>query len=115
VFPGLFDELLSVNLFWYISFRMAAATLSAFLFALWWGGPTIRWLKRHRVGEQTAKTDSADLAEATVSKQDTPTMGGTIRVGLAPRDGLGANVTVDCRHECQRCLNWSAGLVSDHT
>lgn len=81
MFPGLFDELLSVNLFRYISFRMAAATLSAFLFALWWGGPTIRWLKRHRVGEQTAKTDSRDLAEATVSKQDTPTMGGSFLVG----------------------------------
>ena len=81
MFPGVFAEILEVNLFRYISFRMIAATLSAFAFALWWGGPAIRWLKRHRVGEQTSKTDSEDLAAATVSKQDTPTMGGSFLVG----------------------------------
>ena len=79
--PGVFDQFLEVNLFRYISFRMIAATLSAFAFALWWGGPMIRWLKRHRVSEQTDKTDSADLAVATESKRDTPTMGGSFLVG----------------------------------
>jgi phospho-N-acetylmuramoyl-pentapeptide-transferase len=81
VFPVIFDELLEVNLFRYISFRMAAATLSAFVFALWWGRPVIAWLKRHRVGEQVDKTDSADLAQASVSKHNTPTMGGSFLIG----------------------------------
>jgi phospho-N-acetylmuramoyl-pentapeptide-transferase len=82
VFPGLFDELLSVNLFRYISFRMAAATLSAFLFALWWGGPTIRWLKRHKVGEDVSKTDSPELAAHAkgAGKHATPTMGGSFLI-----------------------------------
>jgi phospho-N-acetylmuramoyl-pentapeptide-transferase len=83
VFPGLFDELLHVNLFRYISFRMAAAGLSAFALALWWGRPAIAWLKAHRVGEKVEKTDSRDLAEATVAagKEDTPTMGGSFLIG----------------------------------
>jgi phospho-N-acetylmuramoyl-pentapeptide-transferase len=81
VFPVLVDELFEVNLFRYISFRMAAATLSAFVFALWWGRPAIAWLKRHKVGEQVDKTDSADLAQATVEKHNTPTMGGSFLIG----------------------------------
>jgi phospho-N-acetylmuramoyl-pentapeptide-transferase len=83
VFPGLFDELLEVNLFRYISFRMAAAGLSAFALALWWGRPVIGWLARHRVGEKVGKTDSADLATATraAGKENTPTMGGSFLVG----------------------------------
>jgi len=81
VFPGLFDELLEVNLFRYISFRMAAAGLSAFALALWWGRPTIGWLARHKVGEKAGKTDSEDLAAATTGKEDTPTMGGSFLVG----------------------------------
>jgi phospho-N-acetylmuramoyl-pentapeptide-transferase len=81
VFPGLFDELLEVNLFRYISFRMAAAALSAFVLALWWGRPAIAWLRRHRVGERVDKTDSADLAVASVVKRDTPTMGGSFLIG----------------------------------
>jgi phospho-N-acetylmuramoyl-pentapeptide-transferase len=81
VFPGLFDELLEVNLFRYISFRVAAAALSAFALALWWGRPAIAWLRRHRVGERVDKTDSADLAVASVSKRDTPTMGGSFLIG----------------------------------
>jgi phospho-N-acetylmuramoyl-pentapeptide-transferase len=83
MFPGLFDELLEVDLFGYITFRVAAAGLTAFALALWWGGPVIRWLKRHRVSEDVSKTDSHDLARLTeaMGKQDTPTMGGSFLVG----------------------------------
>ena len=35
MFPGLFDQLLEVNIFRYISFRMVAATLSAFTSSVW--------------------------------------------------------------------------------
>ena len=57
MFPGLFDQFLEVNLFRYITFRMAAAGLSAFAFALWWGRPVIGWLKKNRVGEKVEKTE----------------------------------------------------------
>ena len=82
MFPGLFDDLLSVELFGYITFRVAAAGLTAFALALWWGAPTIRWLRRHKVGEDVSKTDSADLARMaeTSGKRNTPTMGGSFLV-----------------------------------
>jgi phospho-N-acetylmuramoyl-pentapeptide-transferase len=77
------DEIVGWRLFGYISFRMAMAGFTAFAFALWWGGPTIRWLARHKVGEDVTKTDSPELAEHSkkVGKRDTPTMGGSFLVG----------------------------------
>ncbi len=80
--PGLFEELGGVELFGYITFRVAAAGLTAFVLALWWGGPTIAWLRRHRVGEDTSKTDVyllAELAEKS-GKKNTPTMGGSFLI-----------------------------------
>ena len=75
-------EGLELRLFGYISFRIAMATLTAFAFALWWGGPTIRWLKRNRVREDVSKTDSEALAAAAAKslKADTPTMGGSFLI-----------------------------------
>jgi len=74
-------EGLGLRLFGYISFRMAMATLSAFALALWWGGPMIRWLRRHRVHEDVSKTDAPELAAAArTSKANTTTMGGTFLV-----------------------------------
>ena len=58
------------------------AGLTAFLLALVFGGPTIAWLKRHRVGEDVTKTDShllADMAQR-MGKKDTPTMGGSFLI-----------------------------------
>jgi phospho-N-acetylmuramoyl-pentapeptide-transferase len=80
--PGLLDQLSDISLFGYITFRMAAAGLTAFALALWWGGPAIRWLRSHRVAERAEKTDSADLAQhaASMGKGDTPTMGGSFLV-----------------------------------
>ena len=81
--PGLLAELFGVDLFHYITFRVAAAGLTAFLLALWWGRPTIAWLKRHRVGEEVSETGSDDLSQMThdMGKQGTPTMGGSFLVG----------------------------------
>jgi phospho-N-acetylmuramoyl-pentapeptide-transferase len=83
MFPALFDSLLGVDLFRYISFRMAAAALTAFALALWWGGPAIRWLRKHKVGEDVTKTDSVDLAKMgeQMGKKNTPTMGGSFLIG----------------------------------
>lgn len=80
--PGLLEGLLPFDLFGYITFRVAAAGLTAFALALWWGGPTIRWLRRHKVGEDTSKTDVKALAELAEKggKRNTPTMGGSFLV-----------------------------------
>ena len=80
--PSLLRELLDIQLFDYLSFRTAMAGLTAFLLALVFGGPTIAWLKRHRVGEDVTKTDShllADMAQR-MGKKDTPTMGGSFLI-----------------------------------
>ncbi|MEX1023456.1 MAG: phospho-N-acetylmuramoyl-pentapeptide-transferase [Planctomycetota bacterium] len=75
-------EFLDVRLFGYISFRVVMAALTAFLFALVLGAPTIRWLKAHRVREDVSKTDAPELARAAVAtgKSETPTMGGSFLV-----------------------------------
>ena len=73
---------LGVRLFGYISFRVAMAAFFAFGFALWWGSPSIAWLKRHRVREEAGKTDDAGLARMALEtgKTNTPTMGGSFLV-----------------------------------
>jgi phospho-N-acetylmuramoyl-pentapeptide-transferase len=83
MFPAIFEELLGLNLFGYISFRVAAAALTAFALALWWGAPVIRWLRAHKIGEDVTKTDSADLAKhgEASGKKGTPTMGGSFLIG----------------------------------
>ncbi len=80
--PGLLEDMPGLRLFGYISFRMAMAGLTAFALALAWGGPAIRWLARHRVGEDVTKTDSPELAlhAQRMGKRDTPTMGGSFMV-----------------------------------
>ena len=80
--PGLLEDLLGTSLFGYITFRAVLAGLTAFAFALWWGKPTIEWLRRHKVGEDTGKTDVADLAVLSekMGKKHTPTMGGSFLV-----------------------------------
>jgi len=75
-------ESLGLRLFGYISVRVAMAAFSAFVLALWWGGPTISWLRRHRVREDATKTDAPELAEQAQrsGKSETPTMGGSFLV-----------------------------------
>lgn len=76
-----------------ISARAALAALTAFLIALFAGGPAIGWLRRHRVGENTDKAQArelARLAQAT-GKNNTPTMGGSFLVAA-----LCASVIVWC-------------------
>ncbi|MDZ4772079.1 MAG: phospho-N-acetylmuramoyl-pentapeptide-transferase [Planctomycetota bacterium] len=81
MFPGIFDDILHVQLFGYISFRAAMAALTAFAFALVLGKPVIAWLRAHKVSEGV-KGDSAALDELTQKseKKSTPTMGGSFLV-----------------------------------
>jgi phospho-N-acetylmuramoyl-pentapeptide-transferase len=80
--PALLERLFDVQLFGYTTFRAAAAALTGFALALWWGKPMIAWLRRHRVGEDTTKTDQRELAELTdkMGKRGTPTMGGSFLI-----------------------------------
>jgi phospho-N-acetylmuramoyl-pentapeptide-transferase len=82
VIPGILDDLLGVRLFGYISFRVAMAGLTAFLFALWWGRPVIAWLRAHRVLEDLSASDLVpiEVARGEPTKRDTPTMGGSFLV-----------------------------------
>jgi phospho-N-acetylmuramoyl-pentapeptide-transferase len=82
VIPGIFDEILGVQLFGYISFRVAMAGLTAFLLGLWWGRPTIAWLRSHRVIEDLSVSDLVPIeaARGEPSKHDTPTMGGSFLI-----------------------------------
>lgn len=78
----LLARLTGAALFEYISFRAAMAALTAFALALALGGPTIRWLRKHRVGEDVTKTAARELAEHSqrMGKHATTTMGGSFLV-----------------------------------
>lgn len=91
--PGIFDDAMGMQLFGYVTFRVAMAGLTAFLFALWWGNIVIAWLKRHRVVEDVSKTDLTPILKpGQVSKRGTPTMGGSFLVAA-----LLASVLLWCR------------------
>ncbi|MDB2576254.1 phospho-N-acetylmuramoyl-pentapeptide-transferase [Planctomycetota bacterium] len=75
----LFPSLLDANS---ISFRAVMAATTAMVLTLLLGSPTIAWLRRHRVGENTSKTDSAELARLAEAsgKNATTTMGGSFLI-----------------------------------
>ncbi len=67
-----------LNVFRYITFRAAGATVTAFLISLILGPILIKRLKAMKVGEKINKNDSVRLDEMHKHKQDTPTMGGIL-------------------------------------
>lgn len=71
------------QLFSYLSFRAAMATLTAFALAVSLGGPAIRWLRGARVQDNVETSGSDDLAKHSkaVGKHHTPTMGGSFLIG----------------------------------
>jgi len=66
------------NIFRYITFRAAMATITAFLISVILGPIIIKFLTRLKIGENIRKEDSAKLYELHSRKQDTPTMGGIL-------------------------------------
>jgi phospho-N-acetylmuramoyl-pentapeptide-transferase len=75
-------EVLSVfNIFRYITFRAAMATMTAFIFSLIFAPLLIKQLKKFKIGENIRREDSARLHELHRGKQDTPTMGGILILG----------------------------------
>lgn len=65
------------NVVRYISFRAAAALITALLLCLVLYPPFIRWLQRRRFGQEIRN----DGPEAHFSKKGTPTMGGLLMIG----------------------------------
>ena len=68
------------NIFRYITFRAAMASLTALLFGLLIGPCIIRLLKRLNISEDVEKKDSIELKKLHKVKRGTPTMGGIIIV-----------------------------------
>jgi len=66
------------NVFKYITFRAAMASITAFIISVIVGPIIIRKLSRMKVGESPRKEDVEDLYELHKHKEGTPTMGGVI-------------------------------------
>lgn len=79
--PGILDDLLGAQLFGYITFRVAAAALTAFVLALSLGGPTIRWLRANKFldPEKEELRRRTDIP-AHAAKALTPTLGGSFLI-----------------------------------
>jgi len=72
------DIISFANVFRYITFRAAMATITAFLISVIVGPIIIKFLTRSKIGENIRKEDSVKLYELHSRKQDTPTMGGIL-------------------------------------
>jgi phospho-N-acetylmuramoyl-pentapeptide-transferase len=70
------DHFFLFNLFRYVTFRSAAACITALVFSLVLGGPLIRWLKSVQRGGQPIRPDGPE--RHVTEKKGTPTMGGVL-------------------------------------
>jgi phospho-N-acetylmuramoyl-pentapeptide-transferase len=71
-----------LNVFRYITFRSAAAAMTALLLSLWLGPKMIVWLKQLKFGQQyrDKAEEGGGMAVRLLSKRGTPTMGGILIV-----------------------------------
>jgi len=67
----------ALNVFQYVTFRTAYATITALLISLIFGGKLIDWLRKLNVGQQIRE----EGPQAHMVKRGTPTMGGVLIVG----------------------------------
>ena len=73
------DVFFGFNVFRYITFRAAGATVTAFLIIAFLGRPIICWLRALKIGETIRrKEDCGALHDLHKSKEGTPTMGGIL-------------------------------------
>src|ERR1044071_3731825 len=68
---------MALNVFQYVTFRTAYATITALLISLIFGGKLIEWLRRLKVGQQIRE----EGPQAHMVKRGTQTMGGVLIVG----------------------------------
>ncbi|MDT7602153.1 MAG: phospho-N-acetylmuramoyl-pentapeptide-transferase [Acidobacteriota bacterium] len=67
----------ALNVFQYVTFRTAYATVTALLISLLFGGRVIRSLRELNIGQQIREEGPASH----MAKRDTPTMGGVLIIG----------------------------------
>jgi phospho-N-acetylmuramoyl-pentapeptide-transferase len=77
--PPLTDVHILFNLFYYQTFRSVGAVVTSLLLTFVLGPPTIRWLRRLRVGQVVRE----EGPEAHLEKAGTPTMGGVLIISSA--------------------------------
>src|SRR5438046_3057315 len=65
-----------LNVFQYVTFRTAYATVTALLITLLFGGKAIEALKKWNIGQQIRE----EGPQAHIAKRDTPTMGGLLLI-----------------------------------
>ena len=76
------DQFIGFNVFFYVTFRAVAATVTAFGISLFSGKYVIVKLIRLKIGQPIRGAEEVrHLAELHGSKQGTPTMGGVIIIG----------------------------------
>lgn len=78
IFYSLRDYWFGFNVFKYITFRAAMASLTALLISLIFGPAIIRWLKELNFGQYIRKEHVESLYDLHKHKQGTPTMGGVL-------------------------------------
>ena len=78
IFYPLRDMWFGFNVFRYITFRAAMASLTAFLVSLVFGQMIIKWLKELNFGQNIRREHVESLYDLTKHKQGTPTMGGVL-------------------------------------
>src|SRR5215217_5512041 len=66
-----------LNVFQYVTFRTAWATITALLISLLFGGKVIKKLEEMRIGQEIRE----ELSEEHQAKKGTPTMGGVLILG----------------------------------
>ncbi len=69
------------NLFRYITFRAAGASITAFLFCLWAGPTIIAWLRLQKVTANNRREHAEKIHHLYQHKADVPTMGGILILG----------------------------------
>ncbi len=78
IFYPLRDFWFGFNVFKYITFRAAMASLTAFLISLIFGPMVIKWLKELSFGQNIRREHVESLYDLHKHKQGTPTMGGIL-------------------------------------
>ncbi len=74
------DVSMVFNLFRYITFRAAGASITAFVICLWLGPHMIRWLKAIKITAHNQREYAESIHAFYAHKRDVPTMGGLLIV-----------------------------------
>lgn len=68
------------NLFRYITFRAAAASITSFILCVWIGPRMIHWLRGLKIVNHTEREHAQKIHHLYAGKKNVPTMGGLLIV-----------------------------------